>query len=532
MADPRFYVKPCPPQYLGRYAASVARQTTDRRDFFAGAGELGNIELLNDLGLGKVGQGLRTLAGISDSVRTGCGALPTSLGSALGGVLDEANSTLTSGVNWVLETMGLNTTMKDVVEAFNPDVANQAWGQAKDIYTKIKNGSFDISQIPGYVQDFQNLERLFNGIYTGPSSGPDSSIAGRCEASPYAIDLVQRHGKYQFLFVVEFHFATPYNELNNLVFPFVIKQSTRPNIRYQMEDVNYYNFRSKAITQTFLDDMKMVFMDDAQNQAMRFYNAYLRATVPLTNIPTPAEWMVNPEERGMDYISTPSTGIGAGPGTSGPIPTEYRTGTVSPLYGPNTKTVLSHIQVYHVFNSGRTANIFRFHNPRITNLNLNDLNMNDGELNDVSCSFTYEGMHIETDVDLSTSPANVAIEQQQANPIYPLRYNDQVRSLIGPNDNGFYGGGDLITTYDECGNEIDTTVPAFNSSNYYNNGVGGVNNVFGGVNQVISTANNAIAGFNNTYTNVTNAVSSGVKLVNNLGNTISNSLNSLANLKW
>lgn len=523
MADPRFYVKPCPPQYLGQYQASVARKSSNARDFFTSAGKIGNLEVLDKVGLGKIGEGLRTLAGISDSVRTGCGSMPSSLGSAIGGILDMTDDAVTSGANWVLEQVGLNLTMKEAVEAFNPDVANQAWGQAKDLYDRIKNGSFDAKDLPDYFQSFQNLERLFRGIYTPPTSGPDGKMTGRCEASPYAVDLVRRHGKYPFLFVVEFHFTSPYAELGNLVFPFVIKQSTRPNVRYQMDDVNFYNFRSKVITQTTFEDMSMTFMDDTQNQAMRFYNAYLRATVPVANIATPVEWAA-PEERGMDFVNSVAAinKIGPMPGTQGQIITDYYTGTVSPLAGLHTKTVLSHIQIYHVYNSGHQANIFRFHNPRIVGLNMNDLNMAGGDLNDVTCRFTYEGLYIATDVDLSQDAAGTVIEQERANPIYPMRYNGETRSQQGPNDFGFYAPGTSGAGPDACGNMIDTGVGPYTPN------LPGLN-----IPDASFRPGGGIGGsINNTVSGIINVPKQGLNMVTDMGKSITQSFQSLAKFKW
>lgn len=457
MADPRFHVKPCPTQYAGKYAAKVGSETGKSRDFFDAVGKVGDLEILNSGSTGKIVDGLRVLSKTSDTIRTGCGALPTSIGGVFGEVFDAVGSTAENGINWVLGAVGIDTTMVDAVRAFNPSVANQAYGQAKSLYEKIKNGSFDFKDIPQYLQDFQNLERLSRNIYTPDSGGEGQKITARCAASPYAMDLIARHGKYQFLFVVEFVFTDPFGELSDLAFPFVVKRSTRPNVKYHMDDVNYYNFRTKVITKSEFEDMSMSFHDDQLNEAMRFYNAYLRAHTPISNIASPLE-MIDAEERGMDYVNAVAgaNGFGSMRGTTGNIIPNYYTASFGPLAG-GAKTVLGYINLYHVYDYGQSMNIFTFHRPKISQLSLNDVDMSGSDLNEFSCTFNYDALYIQTDVELSNENSPM-IEQARANPFFPLRYNDSARSVQPPQARGYNPGTVPSTIADRCSPELNTSI--------------------------------------------------------------------------
>lgn len=454
MADPRFQVKPCPPQFAGRYEAEIGRQTSRSRDFFNMTGKIGDLEILNDVGGGAIGEGLRVLAGISDTVRNGCGSLPTSIGGVAGEILDEASAVMSNGVNWVLESLGLDVTMIEMVEAFDPRVANEAYGQAKQIYEMIRNGELEITDIPYILQDFQNLERLARKIYTPSSArGDRPALAERCEASPYAVDLISRHGKYQFLFVVEFVFNAPYTELGTLTFPFVVKKSSRPGMKYQMEDVNYYNYMTKAITRAEFDDITLTFHDDQQNETMRFFNAYMRSTSPITNIATANE-LGEAEEIGMDF-GRRGQGIGASPGTTGQIESSPYAATTGPL-NDGHKTVLSQINIYHVYGNGNFMNTMVFHKPRILQMSMNDLDMSASELGEITCVFNYDSIYIETDVPVTTQNSPT-LEQARANPIYPLKYNDSARSVQGPNV-GSLGGPPISQGIpDRCSPQMDTS---------------------------------------------------------------------------
>lgn len=194
MADPRKYMT---------YKCSLAAATSSSnlRAFGNAVGKVGDLEILNSVGAGKIGQGLRTLSSISNTIRSGCGSLPTSIGS-----------TIESGANWVLNQTGIGPTVVDAVRGFNPAIANQAWGQAKTIFNQVKQGKFSMSSVPGMLQDLQNLERLGRNIFAGDGSNSMQSV--ECLNSPYALDLISRAPKHKFMFVVSFIFNKGYNNLS------------------------------------------------------------------------------------------------------------------------------------------------------------------------------------------------------------------------------------------------------------------------------------------------------------------------------
>lgn len=471
MQDSTFVPAPCPPQYLGAYGSRIGRQTSNRRDFFDAVGKIGNLEVLNDIGASSIGRGLRTLAGISDTLRTGCGQLPTSIGGGLAGILDQVGAAAEQGVNWVFDSLGLDINMVDAVRSFDPNVANLAYAEATQLYERLKAGNLKLEDLPSYLQSFQNLERMARQIYTPKVAA--NKIRMACEASPYAIDLVRRHGKYQFLFVVEFVFNPAFVELSQLSFPFVVKKGTRPNVRFVTDDVNYYNFRSKYYTRTEYEDMSMTFHDDQQNQSMRFYNAYLRATSPIANVGSATE-LFDAEERGMDFINSAAAtmGYGAGPGTAGGIIPNYYTGSLGPL-PEDEKQVISHINLYHVYDGGNSMNITTFHRPRIHQLQLNDLDMVGADLNDMTCVFGYDSLYIRTDVPVNEDNS-AALEQMNAAPIYPMRYNGPARAMQGPNNGGFAPTGGGMIPADQCSPEINTSTPGITTPPFVSQALDGL----------------------------------------------------------
>lgn len=422
MPDPRTYtVKQCEPAYLAKSGAGIGSATSLRRDFFNSVGKIGDLQVLNSVGGGQIGRGLRNLASISNSIRVGTGALPSSIGSSID-----------SGANWVLEQTGIAPTVVDTLRGFNPGIANQAYGQAKNVFQTVKQGTFKAKDIPGVLQDFQNLERLGRNIFTPGGGDAQTALGERCEASPYAVDLVARAPKYKFLFVVQFIPNSGYGPLGGQDFgpldmAFTVKKSSRPNIKYHMEDVNYYNFRTKVVTKAEFEEMTMSFHDDTLNLAGQFYHSYMRAMSPITGIEGEGAHPDILEQSGMDFVGRTL------------VPNQIINQIGASTYASSSgtlvddrKQVFSEIRVYHLFDNGNRMNVWRFFNPRISALNLDELDMSIGnEGSELSITFNYDSVFLDPDVSLK-DVNKYNLKQTQRGAIYPLRYNGTPGTGMGP----------------------------------------------------------------------------------------------------
>jgi hypothetical protein len=398
MADPRF-------------KCQVAKQNTQSsfRNFTSAISKVGDLNVLNSVGGGHIGAGLRTLVSASNSIRTGCGSLPTSVGSSL-----------SAGSDWVMNTVGIPPSMVAAVNNINPQAANLAQGQAQQIYNKVKQGHFKLSDIPGSLSDFQNLERLGRAIY--PSSATGTATSVNCLTSPYAVDLVARAPKSKFIFIVQFVFNPGYEDLSEFDFAFVVKKSSRPNTKYVMEDVNYYNFRTKVQTKTEFEEMSMSFHDDMQNNAMNFMVAYRNAMSPITNMDDNT-FFTSPEQGGMDFNTDTILGS-LNPAISG-LASNHYSASRGPLINDNA-TVIREIKLYHIYNYGQTANIYQFMNPRISSLEVDEVDMAVGtEGNEVTMKFNYDNVYMQTNVDVMDTSAGVTSADGlfvgQGGAQYPLR---------------------------------------------------------------------------------------------------------------
>jgi hypothetical protein len=388
-----------------------------------------------------VGTGLRTIAGISNSIRTGCGALPTTIGESI-----------EQGANWVIESMGISPALIQALQGLNPGVANQAFGEAQQIFQQIKQGHFKASDIPQYLQTFQNLERLVRGIYT-PGDDRLNSLSSVCEASPYAIDLIARAPKYKFLFLVQFVTASGYENLDPILrgMAFVIKKSTRPKIIYQTEPVNFYNFRTKLITKTEFDEMNMTFHDDILNNTTKFYTAYMQAMSPITNLlPSQSTSGGAFEQMGMNFEGNTQ----AGQSEEVPITVNKYAASTGPLSNDNKQTIFKEIILYHIFNNGTQVTVYHFLNPRVTQLTPDDVDMSIGtEGNELSINFCYDSVYVETK---TMEELDNTFRGAQSDAMYQLRNNNAASAARGPNTQGISPYGQPASNPNSC-NPLSTT---------------------------------------------------------------------------
>lgn len=405
-ADPRkFLVKNCGPAIT-----KVKEKDAQAGSFFGAVGAAGELEVWNEVGAGGVGEGLRSLESTENIVSN---------------TFDNGGSD-DLAADRVLEAVGSSRADANAVAGFNPDVANRAMGSAKGIAQRVKQGNFRARDVPQAAADLKNMKQLAEGIFT-PEDGNKQADIEVCQASPYAMDLIRYAPKQKFLFVVEFKFNTGYEALSNLEFPFVIKNSTRPNISFEWEEVNMYNFRTKVLTKTNFEPMQMEFYDDRQDNITWFFDTLMKAHVPITNMDEPAnksyeDTTLNFERLGLTH------------GYYG-IPTHDYASSTGPLVNDN-KTMIDEIRLFHVGGAGKYMNVYKFFNPKITSMEMDGLDMattDDGT--SMSLEFTYDSVHLVPKVSMDPVKNGQYNTRDLTNAgLYPMRYLGPMEVGLGSPD--------------------------------------------------------------------------------------------------
>ncbi len=366
----------------------------EKSEFFRTVGKIGDIEAINNVN-SNIGEGLRGLETVSNQIRTGGGAPK---------IFKDALTTVEAGANAVYVTVGIDpNAANDVGRRFNPAVLNRAQGQAEQIYERVRQGNFEIRDVPEAIQDLGNLSQLIDGVFTNKPGQDVKEIKQSliCDPSPWATDLIKLAPKHKFMFVVEFVFTQQYQDrFKDLDFAFMIKRTTRPNVQFEYEDINYYNFRTKVLKRSELQPMTMTFYDDMLDNALKFYTRYLQIISPIArSVGDGTSTMF--EESGMSFSqdAVNSASINA--------------------VGDSTATIIDYCNLYHIIHAGRKVDVYRMDNPRIQTLTLDDLDMVDGSTGtEVTIEFNYDGLNIAAAQDIRKFGEN--IKRSTGVGLYPI----------------------------------------------------------------------------------------------------------------
>jgi hypothetical protein len=236
--------------------------------------------------------------------------------------------------------------------------------------------------------NLRSAQEIFNSSSIGSrgSLGAGGN-AGGSEPSNYATELIAYAPKYKYLFVVEIEWKESYaQQMKDIQAAFVIKNSTRPNINVEYEDINMYNFRTQVPRRVMYQPMTMRFYDDDKNQSMIFWNAYLKAVSPISNMTFPGMF----DESGMGFDSLNSASAYG-------FSTHNYSASYGPTNTPNEKDILKQINLYHMYNQGLLMNVYQFYNPRIESLVLDEVDMANGsDGTEVEITFKYDALNVST----------------------------------------------------------------------------------------------------------------------------------------
>ncbi len=391
--DPRKFIKFSVKNCAASQNAGAA-DASKRKDFFNGLGKIGDIEALNNIGGGNVSSGLRSLSKISNSIRTG----------------DTNSAIIPNNRGYVYDAVDINQNSAQRAGQFNPGVLNRADAQADAILEQVKKGNYKLEDIPNTFSDIQNLNALVKGIFSDGSSVAGPEI---CGASPYAIDLIQYAPKYKFLFIVQITMATGYESLahsgNHLAF--VVKNSTRPNVNIDHEEVNMYNFWTRVPKRTVYEPITMRFYDDNKNIGHLFYTSYLRSISPISKL----GGMGKAGVLSVEYLQSISMN------KNDPTGAVQSAASLSILEGDIT-SMITEIKLFHIYDYGRSMNVYHFHHPKFLSMNLDELDVaENGGGNEIELQFAYDALHITPDYSIVQDPTRIKeLTGENIGAVYPI----------------------------------------------------------------------------------------------------------------
>lgn len=430
---------------------SIQKETqlqAKKKTIFDAAAKIGKLEFLNDFGLagGNVRKGLEQLAVVSNTVRVGDKTTDTTILNDDGGGL--------------MDAMGLDGALQTAVAQFDPNAVNGAVGASKALVARAKQGNFRMEDIATGVGEFKNIALIANKIFKpGAEDTPSENYQKfKCRPSPYAMDLVHRAPKQNFQFVVEIELSAPYrehfvstqsvisqqfetrkqvyelenqkveaaltNETNSELstnIAFLVKNSARPSVTYEYEDLNYYNYRTKGIRKATFNPVTMNFIDDQLNSMAQFYAFYTSAMSPIVNMGKDPKLATgirqNYGQAGMDFADYGAKQAST-KGEANTFPAYAASvGALRPASASssnNTHQIIDRITIYQFGKNANTLTAFHMFSPRITNLNPSEVTHADsGEGQMLSMDLDYDYFTIQPEIPIGDANPNSQMSSQE-----------------------------------------------------------------------------------------------------------------------
>jgi len=230
-----------------------------------------------------------------------------------------------------------------------------------------------VGGIPGIGSRIPSLAKIpipfvteINNALT-PLNNAKFGVAGTFEAVHYADDLNKHQPKFKFLFKVGFYGFPGGND-----FYFYVHRCDKPKVKFNHQDVNYYNFRTRVLTSVTYDILTMQLLDEVGNTVNDFFRTYLQQTSGTGN-----------GNYGIE------NGWGAASSSK-----EYANGY---SYSPGQKIVLEQVFIDPSNNGGPRSNRFTFLNPRLETFDFDELSHEDSSTGSMAnISFSYDAISVET----------------------------------------------------------------------------------------------------------------------------------------
>lgn len=178
----------------------------------------------------------------------------------------------------------------------------------------------------------------------------------------HALDLNDHYPKLKFLFKVGFYGFMP----DVRGFYFYVHRVDKPKVKLMHQDVNYYNYRTRVLTNVVYEPITMEFLDEVGDTVNTFFVEYLKAR-----------------------SGSGSGGFGIDQGF-GPA-SSSKPYTVAPGIASGTRII-----VEQIFANGENTNQFHFINPRIESFEFNELTMEESGGSMMTIQFSYDALESRT----------------------------------------------------------------------------------------------------------------------------------------
>jgi len=296
----------------------------------------------------------------------------------------------------------------------------------------------------------QRLENIGDRIEGGVNAAKEGDFLGgqftsglnelRCPPTPYASFFAElQPPKFPFMFATKFNLHPDFVGLfGGAAFPdgspsWFVKQAGRPNMNYEYEEVNMYNYRTRILKRSEFQPVSLTMYDDLKDATGSWWNTYIRLMSPITNIASQVrqeyeEGGMNWEPAFIDSLATDEdlrVGDGsvtkATPTETGitPIGADYSAGTgvLPSISDLGNVDILQSIQIMHILEFGKKMILYTYRNPKFTEIRFNDLDWEQSGPSTLETTFQYDAFEISYKGNFT----NDSVDSIDMPPAYPIK---------------------------------------------------------------------------------------------------------------
>lgn len=242
------------------------------------------------------------------------------------------------------------------------------------------------------------------GPKVDPAAIPNRNEPGSWHSTSYAAALAGQtdyRPKLKFLFKVEFIFtqaakreyAKIFDGATANDFTFMIKMIDRPKVDFEYEeDMNMYNFRTKALKKIIHRDLTMQIMDDVGNRVFDFFRYLMALHSPIVRGQFLRDNTLKPPKGEAIRV-----GSGMSWGKGGAGQDNAHRGSVNSTFGNSIECIrVKQIFVNPVVGLSNATQMvsFDFINPRIVSFDLDELSHEANDVNLLTMVFGYDWMEM------------------------------------------------------------------------------------------------------------------------------------------
>jgi hypothetical protein len=229
--------------------------------------------------------------------------------------------------------------------------------------------------------------------------------------------------KLKFLFKVQFFWNAEivalYPGIENQDFTFMIKSVDRPKVDFEYEDdVNIYNYRTKALKKIKHRELTITFTDDVGNKVFDFFRTLMEIYSPVTKGGRERDQFPFERQTNQDITLRSNGGMNFKAGTLG-----GGDGHRS-VVNTGAGQAIDYIRVKQMYMDPSTATggpkevIFDFFNPRLVSFDLDDLTHESSDANLLTMQFDYDWLEM---VKVSAAQLRVAQASKSDGPYYSVQ---------------------------------------------------------------------------------------------------------------